>query len=104
MGAALVSLAGVVCLPVLLGAGASASAATTTAALAVHGFGDMQIGLGVIAVESLLLGTAFTGAAYGGMKLYNSQKVKAEFKKMSPEKNALYLAIQVTHIQRLSKK
>lgn len=103
MGAAIVSLAGVVCLPVLLGAGASASAATTTAALAAHGFGDMQIGLGVIAMESLLLSAAFTGAAYGGMKLYNSQKVKAEFKKMSPEKNALYLAIQVTHIQRLSK-
>ena len=103
MGAAVVSLAGVMCLPILLGAGASASAATTTAALAAHGFGDMQVGIGVIAIESLFLSAAFTGAAYGGMKLYNSQKVKAEFKKMSPEKNALYLAIQATHIQRLSK-
>ena len=103
MGAAAASLVGIVCLPILLGAGAGASAATTTAALAAHGFGDMQIGLGVMAMESLLLSAAFTGAAYGGMKLYNSQKVKNEFKKMSPEKNALYLAIQATHIQRLAR-
>ena len=103
MGAAATSLVGIVCLPILLGAGAGASAAATTTALAAHGFGDMQIGLGVIAMESLLLSAAFTGAAYGGMKLYNSQKVKNEFKKMSPEKNALYLAIQATHIQRMSK-
>ena len=103
MGAALVSLAGVVCLPVLFGAGVTASAASTTAALAAHGFGDMQLGIAMISMESLLLSAALTGATYGAMKLYNSQKVKSEFKKMSPEKNALYLAIQATHIQRLAK-
>ena len=92
-----------VCLPVLLGAGAGASATATTAALAAHGFGDMQIGLGVITMESLLLGAALTGATYAGMKLYNAEKVKKEFRELSPEKNALYLAIQVTYIQRLSK-
>ena len=103
IGAVAVSLAGVVCLPVLLGAGAGASATATTAALAAHGFGDMQIGLGVITMESLLLGAALTGATYAGMKLYNAEKVKKEFRELSPEKNALYLAIQVTYIQRLSK-
>jgi len=103
IGAAAVSLAGVICLPVILGAGAGASAAATTAALAAHGFGDMQIGLGVITMEAMLLGAALTGATYAGMKLYNIEKVKKEFKELSPEKNALYLAIQLTYIQRISK-
>ena len=39
--------------------------------------------------------------AYGGMKLYNDIKIKQEFKKLTPEKNALYLAIQCTYIERM---
>lgn len=101
MGVALVSLASVITLPILLGAGAGASASATTAALAAHGFGDMQIGLGVITAESLIMSAALTGIAYGGMKLYNSEKVKQEFKELNPEKNALYLATQCTFIQRI---
>jgi len=103
LGVAITALAGVVTMPILLGAGAGASAAATTAALAAHGFGDMQIGLGVITAESLLFGAAAAGIAYGGMKLYNDAKVKKEFLSLTPEKNALYLAIQCTYIERVKK-
>ena len=103
VGVAVMSLASLVTMPILLGAGAGASAATTTAALAAHGFGDMQIGLGIITAESFIMSAALTGIAYGSMKLYNSEKIKQEFKKLNPEKNALYLAIQCTYIQRISK-
>lgn len=103
LGAAATALAGVVIMPVLLAAGAGASAAATTAALAAHGFGDMQIGVGVVALESFILGAAITGIAYGGMKLYNSAKIKKEFLSLSPEANALYLAIQCTYIERVKK-
>lgn len=103
LGTAIVSFAGMITMPMLLGAGVRASAAATTAALAAHGFGDMQIGLAVITAESVLMSAALTGIVYGGMKLYNSAKIKEEFKKLSPEKNALYLAIQCTFIERMSK-
>lgn len=103
LGVAITALAGVITMPILLGAGVGASASATTAALAAHGFGDMQIGLGAIAAESLLLGAAFTGAAYGGMRLYNNVKAKKEFLELTPEKNALYLAIQCTYIERIKK-
>ena len=35
------------------------------------------------------------------MKIYNNEKVKTEFKNLSPEKNALYLALQCTYIERI---
>lgn len=99
IGTAALSLVGIITLPILLGGGIAASASTTTALVAAHGIGDLQLGLGAITVEALLLGAAFTGAAYGGMKLYNSSKIREEFKLLSPEKNALFLAIQCTHIE-----
>ena len=103
IGAAALSLVGVISLPILLGGGIGASAATTTALIAAHGIGDLQLGLGLITIESLLLGAAFVGGTYGGMKLYNKSNLKEEFKKLSPEKNALFLAIQVTHIEIIKK-
>lgn len=103
MGVAVLSLVGVIALPILLGGGVTASAATTTASLATHGFGDMQIGLGIISAEALLMSAALTGITYGSMKLYNSLKTKEAFKKLDPEKSALYLAIQCTFIQRVRK-
>lgn len=89
------SLATAVCFPALLGVGAKTSVAASSATLASHGL------TGAVAAESILVGAAITGIAYGGMKLYNEQKIKNEFKKMDPDSNALYLAIQATHIQRL---
>ena len=103
VGVAITSLASLVCMPVLLAGGSAVSGATTTAALAAHGFGDMQIGIGMLTLESVLISAAFTGLTYGTMKLYNSEKVRREFKKLDSQKNALYLAIQMTYIQRISK-
>jgi hypothetical protein len=100
-GVAATAAVGVFMMPILLGAGVGASAAATTGALAIHGFGDMQLGLGVLALESVMMGAAITGIAYGGMKLYNDAKVKKEFLSLKPEQHAMYLAIQCTHIQRL---
>ncbi len=101
VGTALASLVGVIYLPMIIGGGLSASASVTTATLASMGFGDMQVGLGIITAESILLGAALNGACYGGMKLYNSEKIKQEFKKLSPDKEVMHLAIQCVYIQRI---
>lgn len=87
LGVAVSSLVGVIAMPAILGVGAGA-------AVAAHGIAGLTI-------ESVILGAAFTGMAYGGMKLYNDIKIKQEFKNLSPEKNALYLAIQCTYVQRI---
>ena len=84
LGVAVSSLVGVLTMPAILGG----------AAIAAHGIAGLTI-------ESIILGAAFTGMAYGGMKLYNDIKIKQEFKKLTPEKNALYLAIQCTYVQRI---
>ena len=91
IGVAAASAVGVISMPLIL-------APTTAAAagLAAHGFA-----IGAISFESILMSAAITGIVYGGMKLYNNEKVKTEFKKLSPEKNALYLALQCTYIERI---
>ena len=88
-GVAASSLIGIITMPAILGIGAGA-------AIAAHGVTGLTI-------ESIVLGAAFTGMAYGGMKLYNDIKIKQEFKKLTPEKNALYLAIQCTFVERIKK-
>ncbi len=103
IGAAAVALIGIATIPVLLVGGAKASAIATTTALAAHGFADMQIGAGVIAVEAFFISAAMLGATYGGMKIYNNEKVKEEFRKLSPDKNALYLAIQCLYVEKIKK-
>ena len=86
LGVAASSLVGIMIMPAIAGVGAAA-------ALSAHGVAG-------VAIESVLLAAAFTGMAYGGMKLYNDIKIKQEFKRLTPEKNALYLAIQCTYVQR----
>ena len=90
MGVAAASLIGIVTMPAIMSVGLSATA------LAAHSFG-----LGVITLEAVLMSAAITGFTYGGMKLYNDAKIKKEFLELSPEKNAFYLAIQCTYIQRM---
>ena len=90
MGVAAASLIGIVTMPAIMSVGLSATA------LAAHSFG-----LGVITLEAVLMSAAITGVTYGGMKLYNDAKIKKEFLELSPEKNAFYLAIQCTFIQRM---
>lgn len=90
MGVAAASLIGIVTMPAIMSVGLSATA------LAAHSFG-----IGAITLETVLISAAITGFTYGGMKLYNDAKIKKEFLELSPEKNAFYLAIQCTFIQRL---
>lgn len=90
MGVAAASLIGIVTMPAIMSVGLSATA------LAAHSFG-----IGAITLEAVLMSAAITGFTYGGMKLYNDAKIKKEFLELSPEKNAFYLAIQCTFIQRL---
>ena len=101
---AALSLTGVFILPVVAVGGVAASAATTTAALAAFGITDMQIGAGTLALGALLVGATATGAVYGSMKLYNNEKVKQSFKKLTADEQALYLAIQCTYIQMMKEK
>ena len=91
IGVAASAAVGVLGMPLIL-----APTTAAAAALASHGFAA-----GVITLESVLMSAAITGIVYGGMKLYNNEKVKAEFKSLSPEKNALYLALQCTYIERI---
>lgn len=86
-GVAITTAVGLVGMPLLLAPGAIA--------LSAHGL------LGAVTLESVLMSAAITGIVYGGMKLYNNEAVKAEFRKLAPEKNALYLAIQCTYIERI---
>lgn len=103
IGAAAVALVGIATIPMLLVGGVKASAVATTTALAAHGFADMQIGAGIIAAEAFFISAAMLGATYGGMKIYNNEKVKEEFRKLTPERNSLYLAIQCTYIEKIKK-
>ena len=89
-GVAISAAVGLVGLPILLAPGAVAVGALSASGV-----------LGGVTLESILMGVAITGIVYGGMKLYNSESVKAEFRKLAPEKNALYLAIQCTYIERI---
>ena len=90
MGVAAASLIGIFTMPAIMSVGLSATA------LAAHSFG-----IGAITLEAVLMSAAITGFTYGGMKLYNDAKIKKEFLELSPEKNAFYLAIQCTYIQRM---
>lgn len=90
MGVAAASLIGIFTMPAIMSVGLSATA------LAAHSFG-----IGAITLEAVLMSAAITGVTYGGMKLYNDAKIKKEFLELSPEKNAFYLAIQCTYIQRM---
>ena len=92
LGVAVSSVVGVASIPLILTPGSAVAAG-----LAAHGFAAV----GAITLESVLMSAAITGIVYGGMKLYNDEKVKMEFKKLSPEKNALYLALQCTYIERI---
>ena len=92
VGVAAATAVGMISMPVIL--------AATTAAAAIS-LSSQGVGLGTITLESLLMSAAVTGIVYGGMSLYNNEKVKAEFKNLTPEKNALYLALQCTFIQRI---
>lgn len=88
MGVAAASLVGLFTMPAIMSVGLSATA------IAAHS-------LGALTLEAILMSAAITGCTYGGMKLYNDAKIKKEFLNLSPEKNAFYLAIQCTFIQRL---
>ena len=90
LGVAASSLIAIVSMPAIMGVGLTASA------LAAHSFG-----IGAITLEAVLMSAALTGITYGGMKLYNDAKIKQEFLELSPEKNAFYLALQCTFIQRI---
>lgn len=90
LGVAVTSLIAVVSMPAIMSVGLSATA------IAAHTFG-----IGAVTLEAVLMSAAITGITYGSMKLYNDAKIKKEFLELTPEKNAFYLAIQCTYIQRL---
>ena len=99
IGASITALVGCFALPILSVGGISASAAVTTHAL---GFaGDMQLGVGLLSLGSIALSALFIGGSYLCMDSYNKKLARDEFRKLSPELNSLYLAIQCTYIQRI---
>ena len=98
-GVALAAASGAILVPTLFAAGGAISAASLTA----MGFADIKLGASVLTAESLLFASALVGATYAGMKLYNEEKVKKQFRKLSPEKGAMYLAIQIVYISRLKR-
>ncbi len=96
-GVALAASSGALLVPALLSTGAGA------AAIAGMGFAEVKVGMGVLTAETLLFSAALVGSTYLGMKLYNEEKVKKQFRKLSPEKGAMYLAIQIVYIERLKR-
>ena len=90
LGVAITSLVAVLTLPTIL-----------APASAVAGAAAVGTGWGAIAMETIMIGAQLTMLTYVGMELYNDHKIKEEFRKLSPEKNAFYLALQCTYIQRI---
>ena len=90
LGVAITSLVAVLTLPTIL-----------APASAVAGAAAVGTGWGAIAMETIMIGAQLTMLTYVGMELYNNHKIKEEFRKLSPEKNAFYLALQCTYIQRI---
>ncbi len=99
VSASAVALIGCLCFPIFFVGGVGASASTTTSMLAFAG--DMQAGVGLLSLGSITLGALFVGLSYYGLDSYNKKIAKDEFRKLSPELNSLYLAIQCTYIQRI---
>lgn len=100
-GVALSVSSGVALLPFLAAGGIGAGASALS--LSALGFADMRIGVGALTAESLLFAASCVGATYYGMRLFNAEKAKKRFQKLSPEKGAMYLAIQIVYIERLKK-
>ena len=103
IGVALTSLAAVIVCPLLGAGGANASAAVTTAALAAHGFGDMQIGIGMLALNSLIFGSVTTGITYASLNAHNKELAKKEFRNLDCDEESMYLSIQCLCINFLKK-
>lgn len=102
-GIAISSLAAVILIPVAAVGGVTAGAAGTTAGLAAAGFGDMQLGVGMLALTGALVGTAIIGGSYIGMKCYNEHEVKKQFRKLDADEVSLQLAIQCLLVNKLKK-
>lgn len=85
--------------PILVVGTLSASAATTTAALAALGFGDMQLGVGLVALYSLLTGLALFGATKLSFDINNILEAKKEFRKLDCNESALFLSIKALMIE-----
>lgn len=101
LGFGIASAIGIIAFPVIMAGGINAAGPTTAALLAAKGFGDMQLGVGVIAASSVLIGAAITGLAYGGMRLYNKEQIKRDFRKLKVEEQCMLMSIQLTYIQGL---
>lgn len=59
---------------------------------------------GGAAVSTLFIGAALVGGTYLGMKQYNKEEVKKQFKNFTPDELAMHLSIQMLCIKHLKKK
>lgn len=74
--------------------GLFATAPATTAALALIGFQDMQLGVGMVALYSVIFCGTLLGATYMSLNNVNKQNAVNEFRKMNFEEAALMLTIK----------
>lgn len=86
--------------PVIMAGGITAAAPTTTAALAAIGFGDMQVGIGMLSLYSALLGGAAMGITYKAMEEENQDQLRREFCQLNFDEAAKLLAIRALFIER----
>lgn len=103
IGISVASLLTIVACPLLVG-GANASAAVTTSALAAYGFGDMQIGIGMLALNSIMFSSITTGLTYLTMDKHNIQLAKKEFRSLTCDQESMYLSIQCLCIEHIKSK
>lgn len=107
VGIGLASVTALAVVPVLAVGGITASAAITTSALATIGFMDMQIGVGMLALYGFLVGAAIVGGTYIGLKIYNNEQnkkeykelCKKEFREIDSSEAKLFIAIKLTIIE-----
>lgn len=84
--------------PVLMAGGIAAAASTTTHLLCLIGLGDMQLGIGMVALLGLITGSAVLGTTYGIIKNKNKEDAKKAFRNLNFEQSVLYLAVALTLI------
>ncbi len=104
VGLGVISAALCVAAPIVAVGGITASAATTTGALAAIGFGDMQLGVGILAAIGILAGGLSCGAVYMIENEHNKQRVVSDFRKMSFDQAVLMLSFRCLMEQQAFKK
>lgn len=85
-----------------MGALAGVSLAAVLACIIVP-LSTPAVAAGGAAISTLFVGAALVGGTYFGMKQYNKEEAKKQFRKFTPDELAMHLSIQILCIKHLKK-